>query len=107
SLTHPVDDAITLLTQGGRLTCKFRLSGALTNNQFGLGIYLYTDAPVPDGVAMTGTGNPFLMSYFTQTTDGRVNLMHHRKAGNTKLGEFGDYGNDWQTLELVFTAGSA
>ncbi|EEC7403420.1 hypothetical protein B9H50_002542, partial [Escherichia coli] len=38
---------------------------------------------------------------------GRVNLMHHRKAGNTKLGEFGDYGNDWQTLELVFTAGSA
>ncbi|MEI1628094.1 hypothetical protein QJA21_24600, partial [Escherichia coli] len=70
SLTHPVDDAITLLTQGGRLTCKFRLSGALTNNQFGLGIYLYTDAPVPDGVAMTGTGNPFLMSYFTQTTDG-------------------------------------
>ncbi|WP_150328874.1 DUF6645 domain-containing protein, partial [Escherichia coli] len=67
----------------------------------------YTDAPVPDGVAMTGTGNPFLMSYFTQTTDGRVNLMHHRKAGNTKLGEFGDYGNDWQTLELVFTAGSA
>ncbi|ENC6272561.1 9-O-acetyl-N-acetylneuraminic acid deacetylase, partial [Escherichia coli] len=25
----------------------------------------------------------------------------------TKLGEFGDYGNDWQTLELVFTAGSA
>ncbi len=53
---------------------------------------------------MTGTGNPFLMSYFTQTTDGRVNLMHHRKAGNTKLGEFGDYGNDWQTLELVFTA---
>ncbi len=37
SLTHPVDDAITLLTQGGRLTCKFRLSGALTNNQFGLG----------------------------------------------------------------------
>ncbi|WP_426654158.1 hypothetical protein, partial [Escherichia coli] len=26
-----------------------------TNNQFGLGIYLYTDAPVPDGVAMTGT----------------------------------------------------
>ncbi|EFK5638489.1 TPA: 9-O-acetyl-N-acetylneuraminic acid deacetylase, partial [Escherichia coli] len=107
SLMHPVDDAITLLTQGGRLTCKFRLSGALTNNQFGLGIYLYTDAPVPDGVAMTGTGNPFLMSHFTQTTDGRVNLMHHRKAGNTKLGEFGDYGNDWQTLELVFTAGSA
>ncbi|MCZ8790598.1 9-O-acetyl-N-acetylneuraminic acid deacetylase, partial [Escherichia albertii] len=31
SLAHPVDDAITLLTQGGRLTCKFRLSGALTN----------------------------------------------------------------------------
>ncbi|EIH88799.1 hypothetical protein ECJB195_A0035 [Escherichia coli JB1-95] len=35
---------------------------------------------------MTGTGNPFLMSYFTQTTDGRVNLMHHRKAGNTNWG---------------------
>ncbi len=106
SLTHPVDDAITLLTQGGRLTCKFRLSGA-DQQSVRAGIYLYTDAPVPDGVAMTGTGNPFLMSYFTQTTDGRVNLMHHRKAGNTKLGEFGDYGNDWQTLELVFTAGSA
>ena len=45
SLTHPVDDAITLLTQGGRLTCKFRLSGALTNNQFGLGIYLYRMLP--------------------------------------------------------------
>ncbi|WP_096975724.1 DUF6645 domain-containing protein [Escherichia coli] len=107
SLTHTVDDAITLLAQGGRLTCKFRLSGALTNNQFGLGIYLYTNASVPDDVTMTGTGNPFLMSYFTQTTDGKLNLMHHKGAGNTKLGEFGSYGNDWQTLELVFTAGSA
>ncbi|MFB4210201.1 DUF6645 domain-containing protein, partial [Escherichia albertii] len=44
--------------------------------------------------------------YFTQTTDGKLNLMHHRKSGNTKLGEFGNYSNDWQTLELVFTAGS-
>ncbi|VEA82916.1 phage protein [Escherichia coli] len=64
-------------------------------------------AGVPDVVAMTGTGNPFLMSFFTQTTDGKLNLMHHKKAGNTKLGEFGNYSNDWQTLELVFTAGSA
>ncbi|WP_032166560.1 DUF6645 domain-containing protein, partial [Escherichia coli] len=95
------------LTRGGRLSCKFRLSGALTNNQFGLGIYLCTDVALPDVVAMTGTGNPFLMSFFTQTTDGKLNLMHHRKAGNTKLGEFGNYSNDWQTLELVFTAGSA
>ncbi|EHF41297.1 hypothetical protein EUFG_05119, partial [Escherichia coli O104:H4 str. 11-3677] len=31
-------------------------------------------------VAMTGTGNPFLMSFFTQTTDGKLNLMHHKKA---------------------------
>ncbi|MDL5722499.1 9-O-acetyl-N-acetylneuraminic acid deacetylase, partial [Escherichia coli] len=103
----PVDDAVSLLTRGGRLSCKFRLSGALTNNQFGLGIYLCTDVALPDVVAMTGTGNPFLMSFFTQTTDGKLNLMHHRKAGNTKLGEFGNYSNDWQTLELVFTAGSA
>ncbi|HII2040742.1 TPA: DUF6645 domain-containing protein [Escherichia coli] len=102
-----MDDAVSLLTRGGRLSCKFRLSGALTNNQFGLGIYLYTDVALPDVVAMTGTGNPFLMSFFTQTTDGKLNLMHHRKAGNTKLGEFGNYSNDWQTLELVFTAGSA
>ncbi len=107
SLTRPVDDAVSLLTRGGRLSCKFRLSGALTNNQFGLGIYLYTDVALPDVVAMTGTGNPFLMSFFTQTTDGKRNLMHHKKAGNTKLGEFGNYSNDWQTLELVFTAGSA
>ena len=107
SLMHPVDDAVSLLTRGGRLSCKFRLSGALTNNQFGLGIYLYTDVALPDVVAMTGTGNPFLMSFFTQTTDGKLNLMHHKKAGNTKLGEFGNYSNDWQTLELVFTAGSA
>ena len=107
SLMHPVDDAVSLLTRGGRLSCKFRLSGALTNNQFGLGIYLYTDVALPDVVAMTGTGNPFLMSFFTQTTDGKLNLMHHRKAGNTKLGEFGNYSNDWQTLELVFTASSA
>ncbi|MEF4818630.1 hypothetical protein U9712_26295, partial [Escherichia coli] len=34
SLMHPVDDAVSLLTRGGRLSCKFRLSGALTNNQF-------------------------------------------------------------------------
>nr|WP_250115050.1 DUF6645 domain-containing protein [Escherichia coli] len=107
SLMHPVDDTVSLLTRGGRLSCKFRLSGALTNNQFGLGIYLYTDVALPDVVAMTGTGNPFLMSFFTQTTGGKLNLMHHKKAGNTKLGEFGNYSNDWQTLELVFTAGSA
>ncbi|HHC4965009.1 TPA: DUF6645 domain-containing protein [Escherichia albertii] len=105
-LSHPVKNASSLLSRGGKLTCKFRLTGALTNNQFGLGLYLYTDAPVPDGVTMTGTGDPFLMSYFTQTTDGKLNLMHHRKSGNTKLGEFGNYSNDWQTLELVFTAGS-
>lgn len=60
-----------------------------------------------EGLPLTGTGNPFLMSFFTQTTDGKLNLMHHKKAGNTKLGEFGNYSNDWQTLELVFTAGSA
>ncbi|HAW7339513.1 TPA: DUF1737 domain-containing protein, partial [Escherichia coli] len=77
ALMHPVDDAVSLLTRGGRLSCKFRLSGALTNNQFGLGIYLYTDVALPDVVAMTGTGNPFLMSFFTQTTDGKLNLMHH------------------------------
>ncbi|MFB4174655.1 DUF6645 domain-containing protein, partial [Escherichia albertii] len=106
-LSHPVKNASSLLSRGGKLTCKFRLTGALTNNQFGLGLYLYTDAPVPDGVTMTGTGEPFLMSYFTQTTDGKLNLMHHRKSGNTKLGEFGNYSNDWQALELVFTAGSA
>ncbi|EIY5905227.1 DUF1737 domain-containing protein, partial [Escherichia coli] len=29
SLMHPVDDAVSLLTRGGRLSCKFRLSGAL------------------------------------------------------------------------------
>ncbi|EPR3322552.1 TPA: 9-O-acetyl-N-acetylneuraminic acid deacetylase, partial [Escherichia coli] len=74
SLMHPVDDAVSLLTRGGRLSCKFRLSGALTNNQFGLGIYLCTDVALPDVVAMTGTGNPFLMSFFTQTTDGKLNL---------------------------------
>ncbi|EFM4953191.1 hypothetical protein HJY00_005440, partial [Escherichia coli] len=72
-------------------------------NQFGLGIYLYTDAPVPDGVAMTGTGNPFLMSYFTQTTDGRVNLMHHRKAGNTKLN--GVAGPAFQVIKDSLTLG--
>ncbi|EMU8549386.1 9-O-acetyl-N-acetylneuraminic acid deacetylase, partial [Escherichia coli] len=31
ALTRPVDDAVSLLTRGGRLSCKFRLSGALTN----------------------------------------------------------------------------
>ena len=96
-----------LLTRGGRLSCKFRLSGALTNNQFGLGIYLYTDVALPDVVAMTGTGNPFLMSFFTQTTDGKLNLMHHRKSRKHKVGRVRNYSNDWQTLELVFFPGGS
>ncbi|ENA5450647.1 DUF1737 domain-containing protein [Escherichia coli] len=107
TLTHPVENPLDLLTRGGTLTCKFRLYGALTNNQFGLGIYLHSTEAVPQEIAMTGTGNPFIMAYFTQTTDGKLNLMHHKKAGNAKIGGFGDYSNDWQTLKLTFTAGSA
>lgn len=107
TLTHPVENPLDLLTRGGMLTCKFRLSGALTNNQFGLGFYLCSTGEVPQEISMTGTGNPFIMAYFTQTTDGKLNLMHHKKAGNVKIGEFGDYSNDWQILKLTFTAGSA
>ncbi|EQA8280110.1 DUF6645 domain-containing protein [Escherichia coli] len=108
SLTHPVDDAIDLLINGGKLTCKFRHSGDVKDNQFGLGIYLSTAEQVPVNIQMTGTGTPQLMAFFTQTKSDKLNLMHHRKTGgNAILGEFGAYNNDWQTLELQFSAGSA
>ncbi|GDW82355.1 hypothetical protein BvCmsSIP019_05423 [Escherichia coli] len=47
------------------------------------------------------------MAYYLQTTGGQLNLMHHKTGGNTKLGSFGAYNNQWHTLVLKFTAGSA
>lgn len=106
TLTHGTDAAGELLKHGGQLTCKFRLSGEVKEGQFALGIYLHTDT-VPEGVTMSGTGTPFLMAYYLQTTGGQLNLMHHKTGGNTKLGSFGAYNNQWHTLVLKFTAGSA
>ncbi|HBL6848870.1 TPA: DUF1737 domain-containing protein [Escherichia coli] len=110
TISKATNIAQSLLENGGKLLCKFKLSGDLDPKKakFGFGIYYKTSKPVADNISFEGTGSLFLANFFLQTIGGKVNLMMH-KSGNNKniqLGSYGDYDNNWHTLELQYEKGT-
>ncbi|EAB2293855.1 sialate O-acetylesterase [Salmonella enterica] len=99
TVTHPAD----LLRYGGRLRMKFKITGTgLVNNRFAFGFYLNVNtADMPAGVFPGGGGRDTAMAFFIQTDAANTNLMWHGRA-NRKVGSFGAFSNDWQTLEIEY-----
>lgn len=110
-LAHTATGADSLLKNGGRVSCRFKLEGNLVANQFAMAFYWHIGTEsIPQGVQFADNteGRPYLMAYFLQTDEANLNLMHHRKT-NAKLGSFGPYNdikNNWHELTFEFTAGS-
>lgn len=95
-----------LLRYGGRLTCRFRLTGNLVSNRYAFAFYWrIAAADIPSGAAFADSNQantkPFVMSFFIQTDGTNINLMHHKKT-NAKLGTFGAFDNEWHTLEILY-----
>ncbi|EHK2736565.1 sialate O-acetylesterase [Salmonella enterica] len=101
-IEQPVTSPADLIKFGGRLTAKFKLTTALVNNQFAFGFYLLLPlSAMPAGVSEQGPGHPCVLSFFIQTDAANTNLMQHA-ATNKKVGTFGAFSSDWQTLEVIF-----
>ncbi|HAK8200538.1 TPA: sialate O-acetylesterase [Salmonella enterica] len=102
-IEQPVVNPVDLIKFGGRLSAKFKLTTALTANQFAFGFYLLLPAgTLPAGVSLTGTGNPCVLSFFVQTDATNINLMQHKQPPNATIGTFGAYNQNWHTLEIIF-----
>ncbi|EBW6359257.1 hypothetical protein DPU24_00075 [Salmonella enterica subsp. enterica serovar Oranienburg] len=102
-IEQPVVNPVDLIKFGGRLSAKFKLTTALTANQFAFGFYLLLPTgALPAGVSLTGTGNPCVLSFFVQTDATNINLMQHKQPPNATIGTFGAYNQNWHTLEIIF-----
>ncbi|EPP6014185.1 DUF6645 domain-containing protein [Shigella sonnei] len=110
TISKATDIAQTLLENGGKLLCKFKLSGNPDPKKakFGFGIYYKTSKPVADDISFDGTGSLFLANFFLQTIGGKLNIMMHRTGNNrnVQIDSYGDYDNNWHTLELQYEKGT-
>ncbi|HFR2067814.1 TPA: DUF6645 domain-containing protein, partial [Shigella sonnei] len=64
--------------------------------------------PVADDISFDGTGSLFLANFFLQTIGGKLNIMMHRTGNNrnVQIDSYGDYDNNWHTLELQYEKGT-
>ncbi len=95
-----------LLRYGGRLACRFRLTGNLVPNRYAFAFYWrIAAADIPSGAVFADSNQantkPFVMSFFIQTDGTNINLTYHKKT-NAKLGTFGAFDNEWHTLEILY-----
>ncbi|EHQ5245032.1 sialate O-acetylesterase, partial [Salmonella enterica] len=90
------------------LSCKFRLKGTITANQFAFGFYLGVRRPeLPAGVTIGGPADfANVAAFFVQTGATNILLMQHGKD-NTRLGDFGAFDNGWHTLEFIYQGGNS
>ncbi|ECF2367721.1 sialate O-acetylesterase [Salmonella enterica subsp. enterica serovar Mountpleasant] len=102
-IEQPISNPMDLLKYGGRLSCKFRIKGAITANQFAFAFYLGVNRPeLPAGVVIGGAAAyACLSAFFVQTNATNIVLMSHGQT-NTNHGDFGAFNNDWHTLELIY-----
>ncbi|EBA1164522.1 sialate O-acetylesterase, partial [Salmonella enterica subsp. enterica] len=107
-IEQPVSGAVDLLKYGGKLSCKFRLKGTITANQFAFGFYLGVRRPeLPAGVTIGGPADfANVAAFFVQTGATNILLMQHGKD-NTRLGDFGAFDNGWHTLEFIYQGGNS
>lgn len=102
-IEQPISNPMDLLKYGGRLSCKFRIKGAITANQFAFAFYLGVNrTELPAGVTIEGAGGiANLAAFFVQTGPTNILLMQHQDE-NSRRGDFGAFDNEWHTLEFIY-----
>ncbi|KDZ10340.1 SASA family carbohydrate esterase [Escherichia coli] len=108
-LEHDAGNGADLLGKGGLVSCRFKLDGALTANQYALALY-WPVSSLPQGVTLEGNaGNNLLASFYVQSDATDLNVMYHKGNAdqNTKLGSFGAFNNEWHTLGFRFAGNNS
>ncbi|EPB0303891.1 DUF6645 domain-containing protein, partial [Escherichia coli] len=108
-LEHDAGNGADLLGKGGLVSCRFKVDGALTANQYAMALYWPVSA-LPQGVTLEGNaGHNLLASFYVQSDATDLNVMYHKgnTAQNTKLGSFGAFNNEWHTLGFRFAGNNS
>ncbi|EMV8635811.1 DUF1737 domain-containing protein [Escherichia coli] len=108
-LEHDAGNGADLLGKGGLVSCRFKLDGALTANQYALALY-WPVSSLPQGVTLEGNaGNNLLASFYVQSDATDLNVMYHKGNAdqNSKLGSFGAFDNEWHTLGFRFAGNNS
>ncbi|HBA8202355.1 TPA: DUF1737 domain-containing protein [Escherichia coli] len=108
-LEHDAGNGADLLEKGGLISCRFKLEGGVTANQYALALY-WPVSSLPDGVTLEGdAGNNLLASFYVQSDATDLNVGYHKgnAAQNTKLGSFGAFNNEWHTLGFRFAGNNS
>ncbi|HAZ0396658.1 TPA: sialate O-acetylesterase [Shigella sonnei] len=108
-MQHDAGNGADLLEKGGLVSCRFKLDGALTANQYALALYWPVSA-LPQGVTLEGNaGHNLLASFYVQSDATDLNVMYHKgdTAQNMKLGSFGAFDNEWHTLAFRFAGNNS
>lgn len=104
-----------LIRYGGRLFCRFRLTGAVSEGRYAFAFYLKVKASeIPDGVTLASDGspdmNPTVMNFAVSTKGGKIALCQHRGSWSGNIVEIADWGrfdNAWHTMELIYPGGNS
>ncbi|ECG1392265.1 TPA_asm: hypothetical protein GNB58_004897 [Salmonella enterica subsp. houtenae serovar 45:g,z51:-] len=108
---QPVSDRPgDLIRYGGRLFCRFRLSGTVAEGRYAFAFYLKVSASeIPPGVTLFDDGSaemsPTLMNFAVITKGGNISLCQHRgaKSGDmVEVANWGRFDNEWHTMELIY-----
>ncbi|HGF3845844.1 TPA: DUF6645 domain-containing protein [Escherichia coli] len=108
-MQHDAGNGADLLEKGGLVSCRFKLDGALTANQYALALY-WPVSSLPQGVTLEGNaGHNLLASFYVQSDATDLNVMYHKgnPDQNTKLGSFGAFNNEWHTLAFRFAGNNS
>ncbi|ELO4358596.1 DUF1737 domain-containing protein [Escherichia coli] len=109
AVQHDAGNGADLLEKGGLVSCRFKLDGALTANQYALALY-WPVSSLPQGVTLEGNaGHNLLASFYVQSDATDLNVMYHKgnPDQNTKLGSFGAFNNEWHTLAFRFAGNNS
>lgn len=108
-LEHDAGNGADLLGKGGLVSCRFKVDGTLTANQYALALY-WPVSGLPQGVTLEGNaGHNLLASFYVQSDATDLNVMYHKgnPDQNTKLGSFGAFNNEWHTLAFRFAGNNS
>ncbi|AKC15562.1 hypothetical protein VK74_24300 [Escherichia coli] len=108
-MQHDAGNGADLLEKGGLVSCRFKLDGALTANQYALALY-WPVSSLPQGVTLEGNaGHNLLASFYVQSDATDLIVMYHKgnPDQNTKLGSFGAFNNEWHTLAFRFAGNNS
>lgn len=104
-----------LIRYGGRLFCRFRLTGAVSEGRYAFAFYLkVSPSEIPDGVTLASDGSagmsPTVMNFAVSTKGGKIVLCQHRgtRSGNiVEIADWGTFDNEWHTMELIYPGSSS